>query len=488
MAHDKNERAEATGHARYVVLICVAAALGGLLFGYDTAVIAGAVGFLRAHFALSAAGMGWVTSSALVGSILGVSVAGVIADGVGRKKTLLLSAALFLASAVGTALPEAFATFVTFRILGGAGVGIASMTAPMYIAEVAPARIRGRMVSIYQLAIVIGIQVVYFANYFIAARGDAAWNEAAGWRWMFGSEALPALLFLGALFFVPETPRWLAGNGRKEKARNVLGRLVGEGRAPERMAEIEAALAQPRGGSLRQLLEPGLRVLLAVGVVMAVLSQAVGINAVIYYAPEIFKAMGADTDAAFLRTVAVGTVNLLFTFVAIGYVDRFGRKPLLIGGAAGMLLSHLVLGFAFFFDAVGGWTLIFVLSFIACFAGSFGPVTWVVLSEIFPNRIRGRAMSIATVCLWGTNFLVSQTFPMMVESDVLNRLFGGAFPFWLFAVFCAAGVVFVWRVVPETKEKSLEEIEALWGLDLEGAFAGDDGSVRASDQSVDVRP
>ena len=491
MAHDKNERAEATGHARYVVLICVAAALGGLLFGYDTAVIAGAVGFLRAHFALSAAGMGWVTSSALVGSILGVSVAGVIADGLGARRRSCFRQCSLLASAVGTALPEVFATFVMFRILGGAGVGIASMTAPMYIVEVAPARIRGRMVSIYQLAIVIGIQVVYFANYFIAARGDAAWNEAVGWRWMFGSEALPALLFLGALFFVPETPRWLAGNGRKEKARNVLGRLVGEGRAPERMAEIEAALAQPRGGSLRQLLEPGLRVLLAVGVVMAVLSQAVGINAVIYYAPEIFKAMGADTDAAFLRTVAVGTVNLLFTFVAIGYVNRFGRKPLLIGGAAGMLLSHLVLGFTFFFDAVGGWTLIFVLSFIACFAGSFGPVTWVVLSEIFPNphsraRHEHRYGLPVGYELPRLADLSDDTFPMMVESDVLNRLFGGAFPFWFFAVFCAAGVAFVWRVVPETKEKSLEEIEVLWELDLEGAFAGDDGSVRASDTSSNI--
>lgn len=456
---------ETPGRTGYVVLICVAAALGGLLFGYDTAVISGAVGFLRGHFDLSAAGMGWAASSALLGSILGVSVAGVLSDGLGRKKTLVFAALLFLTSAVGTALPEAFTTFVVFRILGGMGVGIASMTAPMYIAEVSPASIRGRMVSIYQLAIVIGIQVVYFANYFIAGQGETAWNEAVGWRWMFGSEALPALLFLSALFFVPETPRWLAGAGRRGEARRVLSRLVGPKRAPERLEKIEAALAQ-ESGSLRQLFRPSLRLLLVIGITLAALQQAVGINAVIYYAPEIFRAMGTGTEAAFLQTVAVGAVNLLFTFVAILYVDRFGRKPLLIGGAVGMLVSHLVLGAAFFFGVVGGWTLFFVLSFIACFAGSFGPVTWVVLSEIFPNRIRGRAMSIATLALWTANFAVSQTFPMMAESDMLNRLFNGAFPFWFFAAFCVAALLFVWRLVPETKGKTLEEIEEMWDLDF----------------------
>ena len=454
-----------TSVATYVVFICTAAALGGLLFGYDTAVISGAVGFLQAHFELSAAGIGWATSSGVLGSVLGVSISGVLSDGIGRKKTLLLSALLFLISAIGTALAEVFAMFVAFRLLGGMGVGIASMTAPMYIAEVSPAHVRGSMVSIYQLAIVIGIQVVYFANYFIAGHGTEAWNEAVGWRWMFGSEALPALLFLGALFFVPETPRWLVGAGRRGDARDILDRLIGKGRASARMDEIETAIVQ-ESGSVRQLFQPGLRILLVVGVALAVFAQASGINAVIYYAPEIFRKMGASTDVAFLRTVTVGTVNFLFTFVAIIYVDRFGRRPLLITGAAGMFIAHMVLGGAFFFEIVGGWTLVFILGFVGCFAFSLGPVTWVVLSEIYPNRVRGRAMSIATVCLWITNFVVSQTFPMMTQSDALNRLFNGAFPFWLFAAFCALATGFVWRFVPETKGKSLEEIEEMWGLNL----------------------
>lgn len=446
----------------YVFRISTVAALGGLLFGYDTAVISGAIGFLRTHFDLSPAYMGWAASSALLGCILGVAVAGVLSDRLGRKKTLLIAAVLFLISALGTALPETFVQFIVFRILGGVGVGAASIAAPMYIAEISPAAIRGRLVGINQFAIIFGMFVVYFVNYFIAGQGDPAWNSSTGWRWMFASEALPAGCLLGTLFFVPETPRWLTQQGREAEAIDFLIRISGRDGGTRQFQNIKEVIALEERGSIRQLFKPGLRLVLLIGIVLAVLQQVTGINVFLYYAPEIFRDLGAGVDASLLQTVAIGGVNLAFTVIAMVIIDKVGRKPLLIGGAAGMGVSLAALGIASYVQAVDTWALIFILGYIACFALSMGPVTWVVLSEIFPTHLRGRAMGIAALFLWIANFVVSQTFPILSENAWLVEHFNQAFPFWLYALMCGITILFVWYAIPETKGQSLEEIEQMW--------------------------
>ncbi len=446
----------------YLGLICFVATLGGLLFGYDTAVIAGAIGFLQKRFALTPIEEGWAAASALAGCVLGAALAGTISDHLGRRKMLLISAVLFFVSAVGTAIPPTLSWFVVFRLLGGIGVGAAAMCSPMYIAEISPARIRGRMVSLNQFAIVFGMLAVYFVNYFIAGLGDEAWNVQSGWRWMFGSEALPALALLVLLLLVPESPRWLVERGRRGEAADVLARINGPAEAEREIADIERAIAQ-ESGSLRQLLLPGLRLALAIGVVLAVLQQITGINVFLYFAPEIFKAIaGAESEAALLQTVVVGAVNMLFTVVAIWTVDRWGRKPLMLVGFAGMGASLLLLGLAAYSQRTDTWVLVCMLGYIASFALSVGPVTWVILSEIFPTRIRGRAMAIATVCLWAANLVISQTFPMMDKNPWLIARFHHAFPFWLYGAFCIAAIVFVIAFVPETKGRTLEEIEKSW--------------------------
>jgi SP family xylose:H+ symportor-like MFS transporter len=527
------------GSVAYVCLLAGVAALGGLLFGYDTAVIAGAIGFVQTHFRLDPqVWTGWAAASALLGCAVGAGLAGPLNDHLGRKKTLILAAVLFLVSALGTAFPRTLAEFVVYRILGGLAVGAASLTSPVYIAEVSPAKIRGRMVSVNQLAIVTGMLVVYFVNYFIngygqsldkaaleelgsrdtiawdrslaaevldhlapwldqdkrgaflertetpdgdavagflkdnglpvgelvvdlTAREATSWNVERGWRWMFGSEALPAALLLVLMLCVPESPRWLAKQARREEALAVLTRVGGPEHALAELAEIDAAIAQ-ESGSLRQLLEPGLRAVLLFGVVLAVLQQVTGINVFLYYATEIFKSMGSGVDVSLLLTVLVGAVNLSFTVVAIWTVDRLGRKPLMLVGYAGMGLSLLAVGLAAYFQQTAVWVLVFILSYIACFALSVGPVTWVILSEVFPTRIRGRAMAIATVCLWMANYVVTQTFTVMKESQYLVEKFHYAFPYWVYAVLCGVAVVFVWRFLPETKGKTLEEIERGW--------------------------
>lgn len=451
-----------TGSTTYVFVVTLVAALGGLLFGYDTGVINGAIGPLKAHFSLSPRQEGWAMGCALLGCALGAIGAGPLSDRFGRKKALIVSAVLFFISAVGTALPRTLTTFILYRILGGLGVGAASMISPMYIAEISPARIRGRMVSINQFAIVSGFLVVYFVNYFIALQGDAAWNEQAGWRWMFGSESLPALGLLILAFAVPESPRWLTKQGRTEEAMRILSRVDGESYARAELAEIRETLAQ-EGGSLRQLLTPGMRIVLVIGVVLAVLQQVTGINVFLYFGTEIFKKMGAGTNAALLQTIVVGAVNLTFTVIAIWTVDRIGRKPLMLIGSGGMGVCLLAMGLSAYLQTTGLWMLLFILGYIACFALSVGPVTWVILSEIFPTRIRGRAMAIATVCLWIANYVVSQTFPMMDENPWLVATFHRGFPFWLYGAFCIVLLFFVRAYVPETKGKSLEQIERHWG-------------------------
>jgi len=451
-----------TGSTVYVVLVCFVATLGGLLFGYDTAVISGAIGFMVKHFSLTPAMEGWAAGSALVGCVLGAAVAGAISDRFGRRTMLIVSAVFFLVSAIGTAVPRTLTEFILYRALGGVGVGAAAMTGPMYIAELSPARLRGTLVSWNQFAIVMGMLVVYFVNYFIAGRGGEQWNITTGWRWMFGSEALPAAAFLVLLFFVPESPRWLAKRGREEEARQILTKVDGPEHAQRELADIESTL-NLESESFSELLKPRWRPVLWIGVVLAVLQQITGINVFLYFAPEILKTVaGAKADTALLQTVLVGAVNMVFTIIAIRKVDHWGRKPLMLAGYAGMAVALFVLGGAALAGQIKAWILAAILGYIAAFALSVGPVTWVLLSEIYPTRHRGRAMAIATFCLWTANYIISQTFPMMDKNEWLVAKFNHGFPFLLYGAFSVIAVLFVWRRVPETKGQSLEEIESHW--------------------------
>ncbi|MET0392650.1 MAG: sugar porter family MFS transporter [Chitinophagaceae bacterium] len=440
----------------YVYKITIVAAVGGLLFGYDTAVVAGAIGFIQKNFGLSAARMGWIASCALVGCVAGAMCSGYLSDRLGRKKVLVLSALLFAISSAGILFTSGLDLFVLFRIIGGLGIGIASMISPMYITECAPAAIRGRLVSINQLGIVSGILLIYFVNAGIAGMYDEAWNIHTGWKWMFGSGIIPSFVFLVLLLFVPESPRWLAQNGRLGEAEAILARINGAERAKSEMQEIQHAI-HAETSSFAELFRPGLRTALVIGIILSVLSQVTGINAIMYYAPEIFKATGDGSDSALLQTILVGIVNLLFTIVAIKYVDKAGRKGLLLAGAAGMAICLAVVGAAFYLEAVKGYlVLIAILAYIACFAMSLGPLTFVVIAEIFPNRARGRAMSICLFFLWVAVFVVSQFFPILLES------LGSARVFWIFMVMSVVAFLFVWKMVPETKGKTLEEIEKRW--------------------------
>ncbi|MFZ5831808.1 MAG: sugar porter family MFS transporter [Planctomycetota bacterium] len=448
----------------YVYLLTLVAALGGLLFGYDTAVISGGIEFLTSHFNLNEVEKGWAAGSALLGCALGAALAGALSDRLGRRRVLILSGWAFLASAIGTALPWDLHSFVFFRVLGGIGIGAASLTSPLYIAEVSPADRRGRLVSINQLAIVTGMVVVYFVNYAIAHYGagvDPTWNEVYGWRWMFGSEALPAGLFLALLCVVPESPRWLVRQRREQEAVLILTRIGGAAEAERELASIRSALAE-ESDSIAQLFRPGLRHAAVIGVVLAIFQQITGINVFLYFAPAIFSKMGSQMDAALLQTIYVGTVNLFFTVVAIQTVDRIGRRPLMVVGYAGMAGCLLAMGVSAYTEQTAIWVLFFILGYIACFALSVGPVTWVILSEIFPTSIRGRAMAIATVCLWLANFVVTQTFTIMDENAYLVKEYHHAVPFWIYAAMSVVALVFILIAVPETKGKSLEEIERQW--------------------------
>lgn len=440
-----------TGSLSFVYLVSLVAAVGGLLFGYDTAVISGAIGFMKSQFRLDAAREGFVASSALIGCVLGAFVAGTLSDRFGRKKVLFLSGVFFAVSALGAALPRNIAEFVIARIIGGLGIGAASLVSPLYIAEVAPAEKRGGLVSLNQLAIISGILVAYLVDWLCAR----SFGPEASWRWMFGTGAAPAFLLMGLLALVPESPRWLTKQGRAEEALGVLSRIGGREHAEAEMREIKETI-QHEGGSLAQLLQPGLRIALLIAVVMAILQQVTGINTVIYYAPRIFENARFAKDAALLSSVIVGIVNAIFTVVAILLIDRLGRKPLLLIGAAGMGVSFALAGSAFYMHATGIWVLLFILVYIASFAVALGPVVWVVISEIFPTRIRGRAMAIATVCLWIACYMVSLTFPILVDR------FGDPFTFWLYGFMCAVTFLFVWLVLPETKGRTLEEIEKSW--------------------------
>jgi MFS transporter, SP family, xylose:H+ symportor len=442
--------------------ITISAALGGLLFGYDTAVISGAIGNLTTYFSLSPAETGWAISSALVGCLIGAFFSDFVSGRFGRKASMFVAAVFFLACSIGTAIPETFSVFIIFRIIGGIGVGLASMVVPMYIAEIAPANKRGALVAYNQLAIVIGIVVVYFVNYLIALQGDADWNLNLGWRYMFASEAIPSILYLILIFFIPESPRWLLEKGRGDEAVKILHRFNPSENIDALLADVKASLAGKDKQSWTILLGPGLRRAMVVGIGLSVFQQITGINAILYYAPEIFKSFGSDANASLLETSILGVTNLVFTIISIALVDKVGRKPLLVIGSLGMLVSLAVVGYAAYYHFTGLWLLVFLMLFMGSFSISWGPVVWVLLAEIFPNRVRGLALSIAVFIQWAANFAVSQTFPMLTEHEELNRIFNGAFPFWLFATFCVAALFFVWKFVPETKNKALEEMDALW--------------------------
>ncbi len=443
-----------------VFFITLVATLGGLLFGYDTAVISGAIGNLSEYFQLDATAKGWAASSALVGCIVGAAFSSILSESLGRKISLMIAAILFLISAIGTATPESFDTFIIYRIVGGVGVGLASMLSPMYIAEIAPAKHRGRLVSYNQFAIVIGILGVYFVNYFIALQGDTKWNLEVGWRWMFASEAIPATLFLVLLFLVPKSPRWLVGKQKVEKAHQILEGFNTKEEAQSILESIKASLHENKI-DWKDLFKNNVPKLLILGILLSFFQQATGINVFLYYAPEIFKSFGSNTDTALLQTILVGSVNLIFTIVAIYTVDKLGRKPLLIIGGVGMTISMLTIGLSAYFDSIGAWLLIFMLGYIASFALSWGPVVWVMLSEIFPNSVRGAALAIAVGAQWISNFVVSQTFPMFNDNKFLIDNFHGAFPFLLYAFMGVLSVLFVYRLIPETKGKSLEELEEI---------------------------
>lgn len=510
-------------NSQYIFGLTLVATLGGLLFGYDTAVISGTVESLRKFF-IEPFGLpldqanaleGFVVSSALIGCILGASFAGWISQRYGRKPTLLVAAVLFLLSAIGSAWPEFglgwpgsgdhtyMYLFVAYRILGGIGVGLASMVSPMYIAEVAPAERRGNLVSWNQFAIIFGMLVVYFVNYSIALQGDSQWLHTIGWRWMFASETIPAFLFFVFLLMVPETPRYLVMRGKTEKALGILDRLVGKAKAAKEIEAIQESFKEKApsmkpyftfmgawlvfflllfgiltavgntnaleialiGSFFVSLLFPirsfGV-LIIVVGVLLSGFQQFVGINVVLYYAPEIFKTMGAATDAALLQQIVVGAVNLSFTVLAIFTVDRFGRRPLMIIGALIMACAMIILGTTFYTHAVGMGSLICMLVYTAGFAMSWGPVCWVLLSEIFPNSIRSTVMSIAVAGQWIANFLVSWTFPMLDKNQYLTDTFNHGMAYWIYGVMGLLAALFIWKFVPETKGKTLEQMEKYW--------------------------
>ena len=450
MAENNLSTGNKEGSIAYVYLISLVAAIGGLLFGFDTGVISGAIPFIKEKFNLNAVEEGFAVSNLLIGCIIGASVAGFLSDKYGRKRILLFTALFFALSALLSAVPRNLTELILARFLGGLAVGVASMLSPMYIAEVSPARIRGKLVSLNQFTIVLGILLSYFTNWLLVDTG------ASNWRWMLGIEALPAIIFFFALLLVPESPRWLIKNNRSDIAERILTRIGGMLHAKTEMREIKAALSMEEG-KLSELFKPGLRKVLAVGVLLAVFQQITGINTVIYYAPKIFLSAGYESaSSALLASVVVGFTNLIFTLLAIFTVDHFGRKPLLLIGLAGMGISFCVTGFAFQVQNTGStWILIPIIAYVGFFSMSLGPVVWVLLSEIFPTKIRGRAMSIATMSLWVSCFAVAQTFPVLVENFAERT-------FYMFGIICFIGFVFVLSAVTETKGKSLEEIEQMW--------------------------
>ncbi|MDO1527602.1 sugar porter family MFS transporter [Fulvimonas sp. R45] len=466
-----NAHAEARAHATsplYLWLICLVAALGGLLFGYDWVVIGGAKLFYEAYFSIHDPAMsGWLMSSALIGCIGGAMAAGQLADRFGRRPPLVLAAVLFVACAAGTGLATGVTSFAVFRIVGGVGIGLASGLSPLYIAEVSPAQSRGLFVAINQLTIVVGVLLAQLVNLWIARPVPAglgaqamlhSWNVQSGWRLMFYCEGVPAALFLLLALAIPESPRWLYREGRAAEARRVLERIGGAAYAQEVLAAIHRNQAGPaRGASLRALLARNVRAVVVIGVVLAVFQQWCGINVIFNYAQDIFASAGFDIDDSLKSIVATGSVNLVFTLVALRLVDSWGRRRLMLLGAGALAVIYLLIGAAYALHVLGLPVLLLVLAAIAVYATTLAPVTWVLLSEIFPEHIRAQAVALGVFALWGACFVLTYSFPW------LNAHLGPAGSFWFYGAICAAGFVFILRKVPETAGVSLEELERRLG-------------------------
>lgn len=463
--HARTDKAGHTYNLAYILLISIVAAMGGLLFGYDWVVIGGAKPFYEPYFNLTSETLvGWANSCALLGCLAGSIVSGVLSDRIGRKPLLIAAAALFGVSSIATGSAHQFDSFVAWRIAGGVAIGIASNVSPTYIAEIAPAGWRGRLVTLNQLTIVIGILSAQVVNLMIAghvadgATPDAireSWQGQYGWRWMFTAVAVPSAVFFLAAFIVPESPRWLIKAGANEKAERILRRIGGEAYAASEIQDVHAALGHERQsrGAWTAMLRPSVLGIVLVGIGLAVLQQWSGINVIFNYAEEIYRGAGYDLSGVMFNIVITGAINLLFTLVATATVDRFGRRALMLWGAGAIALMHGALGLAFFLGIKGPIVLGLTLAVIAAYATSLAPVTWVLLSEIFPSRVRGLAMSIAVSALWVACFLVTFTFPL------LNKAMGAAGTFWCYGVICLVGFVFIAVFIPETKGKSLEELE-----------------------------
>jgi len=441
----------------YVVLISVVAALGGLLFGFDTAVISGTINFIQPYFGLNEVQLGWTVSSLLFGCIAGVIMAGKAGDRYGRKKVLMVAAVLFLLSAIGSASARSLELFIFARILGGVAVGVASILSPMYIAELAPAKYRGTLVSLNQLAIVVGILIAFFSNYLLVDTG------VNNWRWMLLVMAAPAVLLFFSLFFVPESPRWLVARNQNDEALKVLIKTAGITNAETELKEIEQTLRVQDESTYADLFAPKVKPLLFIGIILSVFQQITGINTIMYYAPKIFANVGQSNDSALLQTIAIGSTNLVFTLVAMLLIDRYGRKILIVIGSLGMTLMLAGLSLLFFLQETSGiLVLVFILGYIAFFAASLGPALWVVVTELFPNRLRSKGMSIAIVSLWIACTIVTIAFPVMLE-----ELSGGV-TFLIFALICLANLFYVISYVPETKGKTLEELETTFAAQGNG--------------------
>lgn len=450
------DAAEEHSASWYLYLVVIVAAVGGFLFGYDLQIISAALIFLTSEFQLSPNAVGFAAGSALIGCLLGpLLISAGLSDWLGRKKVLILAAVLFGVSAIGTALPRTIDEFNFFRILGGIAVGLASIVSPMYIAEIAPARMRGRLVTVNQLAIVVGALSAFIAAYFL--------SFSESWRWMFGSECVPVLCLLVGLAFVPESPRWLVEKNRLREAKAVLSRANGRSHAEQEMQEIAASLAEETGG-YRELFQPGMRIALLIAVVLAVLQQWTGISILILYSPIVFQKAGfvAASDAI-LQSLMVNVFNLVCTVLALWLVDRLGRKPLLLAGSAGMAMGLFLLGMVFACDLKGIYVLVIFSLCVGAYVMSLAPLAWLIMSEIFPTRIRGKAMSIATISLWLALFLGAQAFPP-VMAYFEDRFGSPAGVFWIYACVAVFAFVFVWRMVPETKGRTLEEIGRSWKI------------------------
>ncbi|MEO1009677.1 MAG: sugar porter family MFS transporter [Bacteroidota bacterium] len=451
-----------------LIFVSAIAALGGFLFGYDTGVINGTQFFFSKFFELSPATKGWVVGSALLGCFAGALVSGPLSRMYGRKVSLILSALLFTISAWGSGLPsflpQAVPMLVVFRIIGGLGIGIASMNAPMYIAELSPANIRGKMVTLYQMAVVLGFFIVFLVTYQIGADKTEAHNIAQGWRIMFWSELVPCILFLILLFFVPKSPRWLLMKKKEEASIKVLAKIHGLQNAKVTAAEIKESLKENKALKFRHIWGKSILPIIGIGVAFSFLQQFTGINAVLYYGSDIFeKALGFGQEDVLAQQILLAGVNVLFTVVAMATVDKWGRKPLVIYGSFGMLLGFALLGITIMTDTVGLLSLIGILLFVGAFAMSMGPVVWVILSEMFPNNIRAIGMSIAVAAQWAANYLVSQSFPIIAESKLNTEgIWNGALPYFLFMFFIVLIIWFMKKRMPETKGKTLEEIESIW--------------------------